>query len=140
MIRMSTRGRYALRAMLDLALHAEQGPVSRQAIAQRQGISANYVAQLFRSLAAADLVTGVKGPGGGYTLARDAAQISAGDVVRAVEGPVEVVRCVSPSGDGPCCRIEHCVASRLWARLSEALNAILDATTLQELCEEARSL
>jgi len=140
MIRISTRGRYALRAMLDLALRADEGPVSRQAIAERQGISANYVAQLFRSLAAAQLVTGVKGPGGGYTLARDPAQISAGDVVRAVEGPVEVVQCTPIPGGPPCPRIEHCVASRLWARLSEALNAILDATTLQELCEEARAL
>jgi Rrf2 family iron-sulfur cluster assembly transcriptional regulator len=91
MMRISTRGRYALRAAVDLALHAGGGPVSRRDIAARQGISADYVAQLFRQLRKVGLVEGVKGPGGGYRLVRDAATIGAGDGVRAVEGAIAVM-------------------------------------------------
>ena len=83
MIRVSTRGRYALRAMVDLALHADGEPILRQDLAERQGISADYVAQLFRPLHKAGLVEGVKGPGGGYRLARTAAEITASDVIKA---------------------------------------------------------
>ena len=94
MMRISTRGRYALRAMVDVAQHSANEPVPRQEIAARQEISADYVAQLFGQLQAAGLVEGVKGPGGGYRLTRDATAITAGDVVRAVEGPIAVVECV----------------------------------------------
>ena len=80
--------------MVDLALHAEEGPVLRQDIAERPAISADYVAQLFRHLRKAELVKGIKGPGGGYRLIRDPATITAGHVLRAVEGPVAVVHCV----------------------------------------------
>ena len=97
-MRISTRGRYALRAMVDLALHVDEGPVARCDIAKRQGISADYVAQLFRRLRAAGLVEGVRGPGGGYTLARDATTICAGDVVRAVEGGMPAGRRVRDAG------------------------------------------
>lgn len=140
MIRISTRGRYALRAMVDLALHAYEGPVLRQDIAERQEISADYVAQLFRQLRVAGLVKGVKGPGGGYVLARDVATIRAGDVVRAVEGPVAVVYCVEPGDAPPCNHVDRCVTHLLWKRLSEAITEFLDSVTLQYLCEEARHL
>ena len=96
MIRVSTRGRYALRAMVDLALHNGQGPVLRQDIAERQQISAAYVSQLFARLAAVGTGRGIKGPGGGYRLARDPELITAAQVVCAVEGPVAVVFCVEP--------------------------------------------
>ncbi len=139
MIRVSTRGRYALRAMVDLALHADKGPVLRQDIAARQGISAAYVAQLFRALHTAGLVKGVKGRGGGYRLARPAAAITAGDVVRAVEGPVAVVHCVAVD-EGSCERAEHCATRRLWQRLSAMMAEFLDSVTLEDLCDEARRL
>lgn len=139
-MRISTRGRYALRAMIDLALHTDEGTVSRQDIVERQAISSDYVAQLFRHLQAAGLVEGVKGPGGGYRLACDATSIRAGDVVRAVEGPVALVHCVVP-GDGLSCnRVDHCVTHLLWKRLSEVVAEFLDSITLQDLCDEARQL
>ena len=138
MIRISTRGRYALRAMVDLALHADEGTVLRQDIAARQEISADYVAQLFRRLRAAGLVKGVKGPGGGYRLARDAATISAGDVVRAVEGPVALVHCIVPGDEPSCNRVDRCATRLLWKRLSEAMTEFLDSVTLKDLCDEAR--
>ena len=141
-MRISTRGRYALRAMVDLAQHGDKGPVSRQDISERQEISADYVAQLFRHLQSAGLVEGVKGPGGGYRLLRDPSQIRAGDVVRAVEGPVAVVHCTLPCPDeGPACRrVDHCVTHHLWKRVSDAVTKVLDSVTLRDLADEAVQL
>lgn len=139
MIRISTRGRYALRAMVDLALHADGGPVLRQDIAARQDISADYVAQLFGQLREAGLVEAVKGPGGGYQLARDAAGISAGDVVQAVEGLFAVVHCAAPEDAEPCRRVDRCATHLLWKRLSAAMAEFLDTVTLADLCRESRT-
>jgi Rrf2 family protein len=129
-----------MRAMVDLALHADGEPVSRQDIAERQGISAHYIAQLFRCLDAAGLVEGVKGPGGGYRLARDAEAISAGDVVRAAEGPVAVVHCIVPGEEPSCNRVDLCVTHPLWKRLSAVMTDFLDSVTLRDLCDEAEGL
>jgi Rrf2 family protein len=126
--------------MLDLALCAGEGPVPRQQIAERQEISADYVAQLFRQLRAAGLVVGVKGPSGGYALAREARSIRVGDVVRAVEGPIAAADCVLPALEEPCHRVERCVTHLLWARLSVTMAEFLDSTTLADLCSQAREL
>jgi Rrf2 family protein len=128
--------------MVDLALHAGEGPVLRQDFAERQEISADYVAQLFRRLHGAGLVEGVKGPGGGYRLARDAATIRVGDVVRAVEGPVAVVHCtLAGPGDEPSCnRVDRCVTHLLWKQLSTLMTEFLDSVTLRDLCDEAQQL
>jgi Rrf2 family protein len=139
-MRISTRGRYALRAMVDLALHADGGPVLRRDLAARQEISVDYVAQLFRRLRAAGLVKGVKGPGGGYALARDTEMIRVGDVVRAVEGPTVMVNCTAPERGPACKRLDCCVTHLLWKRLSEAVTELLDSVTLKDLCDQARQL
>ncbi len=141
-MRISTRGRYALRAMVDLAQHGSSGPVARQDIAERQEISADYLAQLFVPLQAAALVEGVKGPGGGYRLARDPAEILAGDVFRAVEGPVAVVHCTMPcpDEDPACTRVDRCVTHLLWNEVSDAVRKVLDSVTLQKLADEAALL
>jgi len=139
-MRISTRGRYALRALVDLAQHADEGPVSRQDIVARQEISTAYVAQLFRRLRAAGLVDGVKGPGGGYVLARDAATIRAGDVVRAVEGPIAAVDCTIPGLAPTCDRADCCVAHLLWRGLSDVMETFLDSVTLADLRDQARQL
>jgi Rrf2 family cysteine metabolism transcriptional repressor len=142
MIRISTRGRYALRAMVELAQHGGSGPVLRQEIAQRQEISADYVAQLCRYLQSAGLVEGVKGPGGGYRLARAAAGITAGDIIRAVEGPIAAVECILYGLDEElaCHRADGCAAHLLWHRLTEAISGILDSVTLQDLADQAQQL
>lgn len=137
MIRISTRGRYALRAIVDVARNADGNPVPRQGIAERQNISADYVAQLFRDLARAGLVEGVKGPGGGYRLARTAAGITALDIVEAVEGPLALVECVIPEEDPPCTRIDRCATHLLWKRLSEAMTETLSSVTLEDLSKHA---
>lgn len=140
MIRISTRGRYALRAMVDVAQHEDGSPVPRRAIAERQNISADYVAQLFRELAEAGLVEGVKGPGGGYRLARTADGITARDVVEAVEGPLALADCVVSEEDRPCTRMDRCATHLLWKRLSEAISEMLASVTLEELRNEAYEL
>ena len=141
-MRISTRGRYALRAMVDLAQQGDHDPVSRQEISERQEISADYLAQLFTHLQTAGLAEGVKGPGGGYRLIRDASLIPAGDVVRAVEGPVAVVHCTlpCPDEDPVCSRVDRCVTHLLWKRVSDAVTEVLDSVTLRDLAEEAKTL
>jgi Rrf2 family protein len=128
--------------MVDLGQHGGSGPVPRQEIAERQEISADYVAQLFRDLQVAGLVDGVKGPGGGYRLTRDAASITVGDVVRVVEGPVALVHCVLPGcGEGPVCnRVDRCATHLLWKQISETVTGMLDSVTLQDLADQAQQL
>lgn len=141
-MRISTRGRYALRAMVDLAQHRENDPVSRQDISDRQEISADYLAQIFMDLQSAGLVEGVKGPGGGYRLLREPSLIRAGDVIRAMEGPVAVVHCAlpCPEEDPACRRVDRCVTHRLWKRVSDAVTEVLDSVTLRDLADESAQL
>lgn len=138
-MRISTRGRHALRAMVDLAQHASGQPVPRRDIAERQEISADYAAQLFGHLQLAGLVQGVKGPGRGYLLARDSIRISVGEIVRAVEGPVPLVECTVPDlvGEIACRRVDGCTAHLVWKRLAETLAEFLDSINLQDLCDDA---
>jgi Rrf2 family cysteine metabolism transcriptional repressor len=138
-VRLSTRGRYALRAMIDLALHSN-GPVPRSDIAERQEISADYIEQLFVKLRRAGLIESVKGPGGGYTLAQSADQIRAGDIIRTVEGPIALVHCVAPQQGAACHRVDSCVAHLLWKRLSDKVAEVLDSVTLKDLCAQTREL
>jgi len=128
--------------MVDLAQHGANGPVSRQDISERQEISADYLAQLFTHLQAAGLVEGMKGPGGGYRLLRDPSLIRAGDVVRAAEGPIAVVRCILPCPDeGPACRrADRCVTHLLWKQVSEAVTNVLDSVTLRDLADQSKTL
>jgi Rrf2 family protein len=98
------------------------------------------VAQLFQKLQDAGLVEGVKGPGGGYRLAREAEVIRARDVVEAVEGPVALVQCVEPDGGSSCNRVDRCVTRLLWQRLSVLMREFLDSKTLQDLVDEAQQL
>ncbi|MBL7200569.1 MAG: Rrf2 family transcriptional regulator [Anaerolineae bacterium] len=133
-MRLSTLGRYALRAMVDVALHGGEGPVQRREIAERQEISGHYLAQLLAKLRRAGLVQSMLGPGGGYVLARPASEISAGDVLRAVEESLSPVYCVDSNQEGVCQREDGCPTRVLWARLGKAVSEVLDATTLAELC------
>ena len=139
-MRLSTRGRYALRAMIDLALHTDGEPVLRSDIAERQEISADYIEQLFVKLRKAGLIESVKGPGGGYLLAQSAEQIRVGDIIRTVEGPIALAHCVAPQQEAVCHRVDSCVTHLLWQRLSDKVAEVLDSVTLEELCDQARDL
>ena len=139
-MQISTRGRYALRAMIDLGLHMDQGPVPRKDIAERQEISSDYIAQLFTELRKAGFVESVKGPGGGYVLAQQGDKIRAGDIIRAVEGPIALTQCVGANPEGACHRMDGCVTYLLWKRLSKTLEGVLDSVTLKDLCDQARAV
>jgi Rrf2 family protein len=126
--------------MVDVALHQDNGPVLRNDIAERQELSADYIEQLFVKLRKADLVESVRGPGGGYRLARGADQITAGDIIRAAEGPIALVQCVDPRSKSPCHRADLCVTRQLWKSLSIKVADVLDSVTLEDLRDQARAL
>ncbi|MGQ9780497.1 MAG: RrF2 family transcriptional regulator [Bacillota bacterium] len=138
-MRVSTKGRYGLRAMVDLALHAEDGPVPLKEIAARQGLSESYLEQVFAALRRVGLVTAVRGPAGGYILGRPAAEITAGEILRALEGATAPVHCVEPVGDRvPCERAPTCPTREFWRKLRDHIEAFLDRATLRDLVEQAR--
>jgi Rrf2 family protein len=133
-MRMSTRGRYGLRAMIQLAAHHGCGPLMVETIAERQGISGKYIHALMAALKAAGLVRAVRGPGGGYLLTRPPQAVTALDVVRALEGACAASECVEdPSA---CKRAGRCVARDLWGRVSAAVDAVLAEATLDRLAAE----
>ena len=139
-MRLSTLGRYALRAMVDLAVHQDQGPVLRKEIAERQELSSSYLAQLFAKLGRAGLVTSIFGPGGGYVLAKSASEISAGDVLRAVDESLAPVFCLEPTSDKRCERAADCVTHLLWKRVERSIEEALNSVTLADLCLWADAL
>ncbi|MDH3713721.1 MAG: Fe-S cluster assembly transcription factor [Gammaproteobacteria bacterium] len=128
-MRLSTKGRYAVTAMMDLAIHNDGRPVTLAAISQCQAISLSYLEQLFAKLRRANLVEGVRGPGGGYRLARPSTQITVAQIIRAVDERVDVTRC---SGLENCQDGERCLTHELWEELSAELFDYLDGITLQE--------
>ena len=131
-MRLTTKGRYAVTAMLDLALQHGSGPVALADIAQRQGISLSYLEQLFSRLRRRALVSSVRGPGGGYNLARGAGQISVAEVIAAVDESVDTTRCGGAHNcqdDGPC------LTHDLWHDLSERIYDYLSQISLQDLVE-----
>jgi Rrf2 family iron-sulfur cluster assembly transcriptional regulator len=139
-MRVSTMGRYALRAMVDLAQRQDEGPVLRKDIVARQEISSAYLAHLFGKLRQAGLIQSVMGPGGGYLLGRSAAAISAGDVLRAVDEVLEPVFCVEPEPEVVCPRTQFCATHLLWERLGRHIIDLLDSVTLAELGEQSTLL
>jgi len=136
-VQISTRGRYGLRAMLDLALNPSQTPIPLRVIAERQGISDAYLEQVINTLRKAGLVTAVRGAHGGYQLARPANTITVGEVLRALEGPIAPVYCVEDNGKTSCERQNFCLTRPLWHELTELINNFLDNKTLQDLAEQA---
>jgi len=132
-LKISTRSRYGLRALLELALHHGEGPLMMQSIADSQGVSRKYLDAIFASLKTAGLVRSRRGVGGGHLLARDPNQIKLGDVMRALEGPLSLVDCV---GDPELCDRSHrCVTRDVWGEVGTAIENVLDGITLADLVE-----
>ena len=129
-MRLTTKGRYAVTAMLDLALHAQHGPVSLADISERQGISLSYLEQLFAKLRRGSLVTSVRGPGGGYQLSRDMAGIQVAQVIDAVNESVDATRC---QGLGDCHSGDTCLTHHLWCDLSQQIHEFLSGISLADL-------
>ena len=129
-MRLTTKGRYAVTAMLDLALHQGKGPISLADISDRQGISLSYLEQLFAKLRKQDLVQSVRGPGGGYELKRDSAQINVAQVVDAVNESVDATGCQQK---GNCQSGEICLTHHLWMDLSGQIHGFLSGISLADL-------
>ena len=131
-MRLTTKGRYAVTAMLDLALNAEKGPTSLADISRRQEISLPYLEQLFARLRRAELVKSVRGPGGGYLLAMPAEALSIARVIDAVDESVDATRC---QGLSDCQQGDTCLTHHLWCDLSEQIRGFLDGITLGQLVD-----
>ncbi|MFI8416618.1 Fe-S cluster assembly transcriptional regulator IscR [Serratia sp. NPDC078593] len=129
-MRLTSKGRYAVTAMLDVALHSQEGPVPLADISERQGISLSYLEQLFSRLRKNGLVASVRGPGGGYLLGKDVSEIAVGAVITAVDESVDATRCQGKEG---CQGGDRCLTHTLWRDLSERISGFLNNITLAEL-------
>jgi Rrf2 family protein len=135
-MKLSTKGRYGVKAMLDLALHNEEGPVALKSIAERQYFSENYLEQLFASLRKAGLVKSIRGAQGGYELAQSPQNITIGSVLRALEGSLAPVECVGEDDHAKCSKSEQCVTRIVWEKIRDKVNEVVDSITLADLIEE----
>lgn len=131
-MRLTTKGRYAVTAMLDLAIHYKNGPITLADISKRQGISLSYLEQLFSRLRKNGLVDSARGPGGGYRLSRAAAEICVADVITAVDEKVDAMRC---DGRGNCQDNGPCLTHELWCDLSDQILEFLKGIDLEQLVE-----
>ena len=135
-MRLTTKGRFAVTAMIDLALRQHNGPVTLAGISQRQKISLSYLEQLFGKLRRHDLVESTRGPGGGYSLARPARDISVSNIIFAVDEPLDATQCAGKqdcTDDGPC------MTHELWATLNKRMIDYLDSVSLQDLVDQQRA-
>jgi Rrf2 family transcriptional regulator, iron-sulfur cluster assembly transcription factor len=131
-MKLTSKGRYAVTAMLDLAMHSQQGPVTLAGISERQGISLSYLEQLFTRLRKQGLVTSTRGPGGGYSLGRPARELKVADVVTAVDENVDATRC---GGEANCHGGNRCLTHDLWMDLSDQIHGFLSSISLGDLME-----
>ena len=132
-MKLSTRGRYGLKAMFDLALNDGDVPVSLTSIAERQGISVNYLEQLIAPLTKADLVKSVRGAQGGYLLNKPADQISVADILTVLEGPLGPTECVRLLGDDACEQADYCVTHMIYEKMRDSLLQVVTTITLKDM-------
>ena len=135
----STKGRYALRTMVDLAIHGDGEPVKIKDIANRQGISGKYLEQIISILSRAGFVRSTRGNQGGYYLARPSSDYTVGSILRITEGSLAPVDCLS-GDENPCARQMECVTLRLWRELDEAISGVVDKYTLEDLVQWQKSM
>jgi Rrf2 family transcriptional regulator, iron-sulfur cluster assembly transcription factor len=135
-MRLTTKGRFAVTAMIDLALRQHTGPVTLAGIAERQKISLSYLEQLFGKLRRNQLVASVRGPGGGYCLARSMGQMSVADIIQAVDETLDATQC---GGRGDCHDDHPCMTHNLWTSLNKRMFDYLRSVTLQELVDQQKN-
>jgi Rrf2 family iron-sulfur cluster assembly transcriptional regulator len=135
-MRLTTKGRFAVTAMLDLAMRHGDGPVTLAGVSERQKISLSYLEQLFGKLRRYGLVDSVRGPGGGYCIARDIGLISVADIIRAVDEPIDATQC---GGKENCLDEQRCMTHDLWASLNSKISDYLTSVTLTQLVAEQQA-
>ena len=136
-MKLNTKGRYAVTAMFDVAIHQHRGPVCLSDISQRQGISLSYLEQLFSRIRRAGLVKSTRGPGGGYHLASAASEIAIADIITAVDESVDATRC--GGGEG-CDNHQRCLTHDLWEGLSDQIHVFLSGITLEDAISKQQVL
>lgn len=138
-MKLSTKGRYGLRAVVDIGMNGQEEAVSLSGVSERQGISISYLEQLISRLKKAGIVTSSRGAKGGYTLGRTPEKISVGEILRALEGDLNPVDCAEILGGQSQCKVaDACVTKYVWKRISDSINHVVDTLMLSELLEIAR--
>jgi Rrf2 family iron-sulfur cluster assembly transcriptional regulator len=132
-MRLTTKGRFAVTAMIDVALHGNTGPVTLAAVSSRQRISLSYLEQLFGKLRRHGLVESARGPGGGYRLARVADEVSVAEIITAVDEPIDATQC---GGKENCDGDKRCMTHALWAGLNDHIVSFLSSVTLEQLVRQ----
>lgn len=132
-MKISTKGRYGLKAMIDLALYSNsENSITLKSISERQGVSERYLEQIFSALRKNDLVKSIKGPQGGYMLSDEASKITVGKILRALEGDISIVS-LEEEGNN---KIDRCIRENVWTKINQAIDEIVDSITLEDLVWE----
>jgi Rrf2 family protein len=137
-MKLSTKGKYGVKALFELALHEGAGPMSLKTIAERQGLSEHYLEQLAAPLRKAGLIVSVRGAQGGYVLSRPASQITVGDIVRVLEGPIGFTDCTTEGEPAPDCAA-GCVVRGVWEKVTAQIVNVIDSISLFDLAEQHRA-
>jgi Rrf2 family transcriptional regulator, cysteine metabolism repressor len=138
-MKLSTKGKYGVRAVYEIARHYGKGPISIKEITERQGISFSYLEQILHKLGKAGLIESVRGPAGGYMLARKPSELTIGDIVRVLEGPIALSHCLEPGESADCYQADDCVARMVWAKVGAKIEEALDGISFDDLLRRNRS-
>lgn len=135
-MKLSTKGRYGVKAMVDLAVHYGSEPCSIKSISERQGISEYYLEQLFSPLRKANLIKSIRGAQGGYILNRPPESITVGDIMKILEGPIEISECIDDEEGSSCNNSSYCATRLLWSRIRDSIDSVMESTTLQNIVDD----
>lgn len=135
-MKLSTKGKYGVRAVFEIARHYGKGPITIKEIVERQGISFSYLEQILHRLGKAGLIESVRGPAGGYLLARKPSDLTIGDIVRTLEGPIALSHCLEPGESGECYQADDCVARMVWTKVGAKIEEALDSITFNDLLHQ----
>ncbi|NLM34929.1 MAG: Rrf2 family transcriptional regulator [Clostridiales bacterium] len=132
-MKLSTKGRYGVKAMVDLALNYGNEPISIKSIAERQGISEYYLEQLFAPLRKAGIINSIRGAQGGYILSRSPKEITVAEIIQVLEGPIEISDCIEGV---QCSNEDYCATRLLWEKIKKSIDSVLETTTLNDIVED----
>jgi Rrf2 family protein len=135
-VKLSTKGRYGVKAMVDLAIHYGEEPSSIKSISERQHISEYYLEQLFSPLRKANIIKSIRGAQGGYILSREPKDITVADIMTVLEGPIGISECIEQDGETSCNNIDCCATRLLWSRIKESIDSVMESTTLQDMVDD----
>jgi Rrf2 family protein len=138
-MKLSTKGKYGVRAVFEIARHYGQGPITIKEIARNQGISFSYLEQILHKLGKAGVIESVRGPAGGYLLSRKPGELTIGDIVRALEGPIALSHCLEPGESEECYQADDCVARMVWAKVGAKIEEALDSISFNDLVQQEQN-